>query len=321
MDTKRTTARRVLIFVTLAILCAVFIRGFIFGSPKNFPEGGGIVTIEPGETLQDIGDSLEESGYVRSSVLLSTLVTLFGGERTIEQGDYFFESPQSVLTIARQIAAGNHNLQQIKVTLPEGVNVREIGNILATKLPDFDADAFTTTYTKNEGYLFPETYFFFPKTTAETIGTQMQSMFSRKTASILTEESLGTRTDSEIIIMASILEREAHGATDRAVIAGILWNRLDNGMALQVDATVAYAAGVPEKQLKKSHFSIDSKYNTYMYKGLPPAPISNPGLETIEAALNPEKTSYVFYLHAPDGSVHYAKTYAEHQKNINRYLR
>src|SRR5690606_36216868 len=117
---------------------------------------------------------------------------------------------------------------------------------------------------------------------------------------------------NDTVIMASLIEREAKGDDDRALIAGILYNRLEEGMRLQVDATVAYAAGVKEGELLRSMFDIDSPYNTYRYGGLPPAPIANPGLLSLEAALHPEPSEYLYYLHDKRGSIHYAKTFAEH---------
>jgi UPF0755 protein len=121
--------------------------------------------------------------------------------------------------------------------------------------------------------------------------------------------------------MASLIEREARGDDDRTTIAGILWSRIGRGMALQVDASVAFARGIPEGQLQKADLGIDSPYNTYIYRGLPPGPIANPGMESLQAAMNPTATEYLYYIHDARGSIHYAKTYAEHQKNINRYLK
>ena len=100
-----------------------------------------------------------------------------------------------------------------------------------------------------------------------------------------------------------------------------MWNRIDREIPLQVDATVAFARGIPENALQKSDLAVDSPYNTYIYRGLPPGPISNPGILALEAAMNPAETPYLYYIHDKHGNIHYAKTYVEHQKNINTYLR
>jgi UPF0755 protein len=149
----------------------------------------------------------------------------------------------------------------------------------------------------------------------------MQAMFDKKTADLFTPEALDGRSREEIIILASVIEREAHGDDDRATIAGIIEKRLKAHMPLQIDATVAYGAGVPENQLTKDDFLIDSPYNTYKYAGLPPTPISNPGLESLAAALSPKETEYIYYLHDKNGNIHYAKTFAEHEKNVKVFLR
>ncbi len=267
--------------------------------PSDFPEGGGIFTVSPGQSLKSVGTELVAAHYIRSRMILATLVTFFGGEHNISPGDYSFSAGESALGIARQIATGSHGLDPIKITVPEGDTVQEIGDILAKKLPGFDEAAFLTSAKPDEGYLFPETYFFYPKTSIDDIRKEMKSMFQRKTADLLSASTLGSRKASDIVIMASLVEREAHGDDDRAVIAGILTNRLNLGMPLQVDAS-------PE---------------TYTHKGLPSDPIANPGLEAIKAALDPAKTDYLYYLHDAHGTIHYAKTYAEHQRNIKKYLK
>jgi UPF0755 protein len=226
-----------------------------------------------------------------------------------------------VFTVARQIAFGVHNLKPIKITIPEGTSVLEIGGILSQKISDFKTDVFLKTAKPHEGYLFPETYFIYSKTEPSDIVDEMRAMFDTKTQAFFKEESLGGHSKKDIVIMASIIEKEAHGSGDRTIISSILWNRLAKGMRLQVDATVAYAVGNPNGVLKKSDFSVDSPFNTYLYKGLPPAPISNPGIEALTAAVKFSPTSYLYYLHDKNGTIHYARTYNEHLANIRKYLK
>jgi len=314
-------------FTRRRLLCAL---GVLFAAvgiaayamrPPNFVRTETIFTVAPGATLKSIGLKLESERYIRSNVIFSTIVTFFGGERHISPGDYYFKSGETVVGIARQVAFGNHNIVPQKITVPEGENVREIGQLLSQKISGFSADAFIKSAEGSEGYLFPETYFVYPTITTDEMIREMQSMFERQTSGLFTAEALGARTKSQVIVMASLIEREAHGTDDRATIAGILWKRLANGMPLQVDATVAFANGVAENSLTKSDFAVDSPYNTYKYKGLPPGPIANPGLEAITASLHPLDTAYLYYLHDKHGTIHYAKTYAEHLQNIQRYLR
>jgi UPF0755 protein len=307
----------------LGVLGAVFIAIALIvtvSAPARFPKGG-ILTIAPGGNLRTVADSLVAGGYVRSRFLFVTLVTIMGGERSITPGDYYFPKPKSVFRIAEQIAKSNHGLDPVKITIPEGRNVREIAAILSDKLPGFPEESFLLQARQYEGYLFPDTYFVYPKTDPMTVIADMRAMFKKKTESILKEKNGTQYSVADIVIIASLIEREARGDDDRAMISGVIFNRLEKGMPLQLDASVAFANSIPDNQLKKSHFSVDSPYNTYIYRKLPPGPIANPGIKSISAALNPAKTDYLYYLHDKHGTIHYAKTYPEHQKNISRYLR
>ena len=149
----------------------------------------------------------------------------------------------------------------------------------------------------------------------------MRDMYTKEAKPIIKKDDTIGKSERDVVIMASLIEREARGNDDRAVISGILWNRLIRQIPLQVDATVAYAKGIPEGSIKKGDMGFESPYNTYLYRGLPPGPIANPGILALEAAMNPAQTPYLYYLHDKYGNIHYAKTYVEHQANINKFLR
>lgn len=300
-------------FLAVAILVTI-------SAPRSFPRGG-IVTVPPGGTLRSVADSLVAGNYIRSRFLFVTSVTVLGGERSLSSGDYYFPEPKSVFAVALQIARRDHGLDPVKVTIPEGRNVREIAQILSEKIPGFPEGTFLLQARQYEGYLFPDTYFIYPKTDSTTVIAQMRALFTKKTESILNTKTAAPLSVSDIVIIASLIEREARGDDDRAMIAGVIFHRLEKGMPLQLDASVAYANGIPDNELNKAHFSVDSPYNTYVYRKLPPGPIANPGIKSITAALNPATTDYLYYLHDKNGTIHYAKTYPEHQKNISRYLR
>ncbi len=307
--------------VILAVFFAICILLYAFSAPGDFPKRESIFTITPGQSLKSVGTELKTRHYIQSRFIFATLVTLYGAEKEVPSGDYFFSKPISVLTLARQIALGHHDLIPIKVTIPEGSTVSEIGAILAQKVPNFDVNSFVQYAKPNEGYLFPETYFIFSKTNAKDIADEMRTMFDTQTNTLFASVKKQTHTKKDIVIMASIIEREAHGNDDRAMISGILWNRIAKGMRLQVDATVAYAVGKSDTTLSKSDFSVVSSYNTYQNYGLPPGPIANPGKEAILASLNPTASPYLYYLHDKHGTIHYARTYSEHLGNINKYLK
>ncbi|MBP7804882.1 MAG: endolytic transglycosylase MltG [Candidatus Pacebacteria bacterium] len=315
----RKRGARILVGISMLIGFVALFQ-FTASPPADFPTDDPIFTIALGENIKSIGTELEEAHIIRSRFLFATLITLHGKEHSLPPGDYYFSRPKNVFDVARQIAMGDHGLNPIKITIPEGETVGGISQIVKEKLPLIDIDEFDALVKDSEGYLFPETYFFFPKATPEQVVNQMKNMFEEKTSELFTGKNYTAKEKSDIVILASLIEREAHGDDDREGIASVLGKRLSIGMALQVDASVAYAAHKGERALTKADFSVDSPYNTYKYKGLPPGPIANPGLQSLTAAINPAQTEYLYYLHDSRGTIHYAKTYKEHLANIKKYL-
>ena len=317
----QTPQKRTMVKVILCIVVVLGILLYVSGRPPaNFPSGG-IITVTPGESFKEISTNLTAGGYIRSSFLFTDFVIIFGGEKHLSPGDYYFAKPISVFSVAWQIANGYHYLDPVKITIPEGRTVSEISDILKMKLPAFDQDGFKKNATQYEGFLFPETYFVYPHTDALTVIDEMRNMYTKEAKPVIAKDDTIGKSERDVVIMASLIEKEAKGNDDRAIISGILWNRIAMQIPLQVDATVAYAKGISENSLQKSDMGFDSPYNTYIYRGLPPGPISNPGLLALEAAMNPAQTDYLYYLHDKYGNIHYAKTYAEHQANINQFLR
>ena len=300
-NTPFTTQKESLLFRTIGL----FVLGFLFifflievRAPSTLPDTGGEFTITQNESLKGIGTDLQSKGFIRSRVLFANLVIILGGEKHISPGDYFVAGHSDTITLALQVARGRHGVDPLKVTVAEGLNVKEIAAVFAQKNPKFSQDEFVQKATQYEGYLFPETYFIYPSTTVDAVIKEMCSMFDLKTKDFFAKLN-STHSEADIVIMASIIEREAHGPEDRNIISDILWKRYNQGMYLQVDAA-------PE---------------TYTKKGLPANPIANPGLESLAASANSVDTPYLYYLHDSHGSIHYATTFAEHQKNIKKYLK
>jgi len=278
----------------------IFFAGFLFliRAPRSFQEGV-IVNIPEGASLQKISHDFKDSGLIRSRALFEAFVISYGGEKRILPGDYLFEKKLSVEEVARRISSGKRNLAPIKLTIPEGYDRTDIAEVASLKIPNLNKDNFLALTKDKEGYLFPDTYFFFSTDNEQDVFKVMTENYEKKITPLRVEiNSLG-KTEREIIIMASIIEREAIGDIDRGYISGILWNRLKIGMALQVDAAP----------------------DTYKVRGLPDNPISNPGLEAIKASMYPQSSPYLFYLHGKDGQIHYAKTFDEHKRNKVKYLR
>jgi len=199
-------------------------------------------------------------------------------------------------------------LLQVKVTIPEGYTVKDIAEKF-NRFDNFNKENFLKI--AKEGYLFPDTYFLTGKETEKNIVKKMEENFKKKTGDV----------EPKIVIMASLLEKEARTIEDKKIISGILWKRLEARMPLQVDAVFPYIINKISTELTLDDLKIDSLYNTYLYKGLPPAPICNPGLESIEAAKNPTDSLYWYYLSDSKNNIHYAKTFEEHKLNKIRYIR
>ncbi len=289
----------------LYILCiSVFVVFFYFlflSAPSDFPKGS-IIKIESGSGLRSVSLQLKQAHIIRSRTAFEAFVIIFGSDKRIISTDYFFKDSLPVYVVANRISRGKSELAPIIVTIPEGFDNAQIADTAGALLLNFNKNKFLLDMKNNQGYLFPDTYFFLNTDTESEVEASMQSNFEKKIAPLvpdilLLKKTIG-RTEKDIITMASVIEREAKGDADRALISGILWRRIAIGMPLQVDAA-------PE---------------TYKSKGLPISPISNPGLEAIRAAISPTKSPYLYYLHDKNGVVHYAKTFVEHIQNKAKYL-
>ncbi|MFA6301195.1 MAG: endolytic transglycosylase MltG [Candidatus Paceibacterota bacterium] len=271
---------------------------FLLSAPLNFPVGA-VVRVEPGMSLRSVSLKLKNENIIRSRVAFEVFVIIFDREKHIISSDYSFENKLPVFEVARRISKGEHDMAPISVTIPEGYDVAQIADVFTKKLTNFNEDNFLVKVKDLEGYLFPDTYFFLTTADETDVIDSMSKNFKKKITPLLPEIVASGKTEKNIIIMASIIEREAKGDTDRDIISGILWKRISIGMPLQVDAA-------PE---------------TYKAKGLPGGPICNPGLASIKASIHPKISPYLYYLHDKEGIIHFAKNFAEHTQNKLKYLR
>lgn len=302
--------------VLLLFLCFYF---FIFRAPADFPVGD-VVTIPHGATLKGVADQFKSEHLVRSNVWLTNFVIIVGRAEGVTEGDYYFPERESVFSIAKRITRGDHKLQPTRITIPEGSDIFEIADIIKAKFPRFNERAFLTAAKDLEGYLFPDTYLFMPSSAPEDIIRVLRATFTTRIATIQPDIDAFGKPLKDVLTMASILEGEARLLETRRMVAGILWKRLEEGMPLQVDAAFKYVNGKTSAELTQSDLRIDSPYNTYRYKGLPPTPISNPGLEAIKAAITPIESPYYYFLTDKNGNMHYAKTLDQHEANRKKYL-
>jgi len=311
--------KAVVIVGKLAILCAIAVA-IISSPPRAFPHNQ-IVVIPADTNAGDFAAILKEQHIIRSRTAFHILSRITRLDRELESGAYVFKQPLGLSGVIWRIAHGEHGIEPIRLTFTEGMTVRDMGDTMAAQLPGFNEPTFLTAASTSEGYLFPETYLITPGTPEDAIVVRLRTQFSTEIASITPQILSFGKPFGDDVIMASILEREARTFPEKRMVAGILWKRLAKSIPLQVDAAFAYARGVSKYVPTAADTSIDSPYNTYTNRGLPPTPIANPGLESILAAVTPTESPYLYYLTGTDGEMHYAKTYEEHQKNIEKYLK
>ena len=303
-------------------------------------------TVNEGDGLSRIAEQLKSENLIKNELFFIFYVKALGLEKELKAGSYIFNGFMSVPRIVSLLAEGFAEGNDVRVFISEGSNIWEIDRVLFNAGLSGKGD-FAGKFYRDEGYLFPDTYLIpsqksirqsAEKTqnseSATELANKMKNNFKIKTKDILT--GLSETKKREIIIIASILEKEARTENDMRLIAGIIEKRIASGMLLQIDATVSYGACQREfKYLNISMFKYcdvsqigvaneiktDSEFNTYMRKELPPSPISNPGLKALSAAANPLKSDYLYYLSTRSGDeIIFSKTSEEHAQNRKKYL-
>jgi len=281
-----------------------------------------VFVIKKGESLSTIANRLKQAGLIRNSLAFKLIVLTENLSAKIQAGDFQLKPSLTTKEVAEFLTYGT---MDIWLTFPEGWRREEFNRRLANNLTSFDSQEFLNLTNGLEGFLFPDTYLVPKNASAGTVLKIFQKNFEKKFSSDLqTAARKKGLTKNQVLILASIVEREAKKGQDRPIVAGLLIKRWQNNWPLQADATLQYAKGSlgawwPIVVAKDKQ--IESAYNTYKYKGLPPAPICNPGLASIEAVINPKQTLYWFYLSDKQGDMHYARTAEEHNQNITKYLR
>ena len=343
------TATKTFTYILLALfLCGIVTAVYVItdynsavnegdGNPSNTVS----FTIEEGETVDSISKKLKEKGLIKNEYYFKFYVMQSGIADKLQAGSFTIPHHLSMKEIGDLLQ--NAQFPDIWVTIPEGVMALEVADYLEEAFSQYPENSFSreeflamvdappATMTSTipipanaplEGYLFPDTYRFPPDATTEYVlgtilATFRQRIYDPNMKAI--EESGYSLYD--ILIFASILERETKHSGDRPAVADILLRRLENNWALEVDATLLYHFGDWTRVITAEDLEIDSPYNTRKFKGLPPTPIANPGEETVEAVLYPSSNDYWYYISDQDGNLHYAVTLDEHNNNIYEYLR
>ena len=319
-----------LLGILILVLLIAGSQGYYFIKFWKYSGPDVIFDIRPGETFASINARLKNQNLISDSKIFHRYSQINGLMRRFQAGRYKIHSQSNMLDILDTFIKGNSIT--ISVTIPEGKNIYEIAAILdhqsVTSKKDFIRMAKSLSFVHSlgiesntvEGYLYPETYRFSPKTSAENVIKTMVNIFRKKTKDINFSIAPANLTSHEVIILASIVEKETGAQKERATIAGVFINRLKNKMRLQSDPTTIY--GIFEHfdgNLRRKHLLQKTPYNTYKISGLPIGPISNPGIESIKAVLLPKEHDYLYFVSQNDGVHTFSKSYKEHRQAVNKY--
>lgn len=321
----RSFLRLLKVIFVLAVLVAA--AGVFFFLVPYGPRSETFVDILPGTSTLEIGRQLKDAGVLRSRWELEILRLRRGG--TLKAGEYRFDHPATALDVYDRLRRGD--VYTISLVIPEGYNIFDIAaavqqaglgdgaRFLAAERSQTGLIAEWSPHaTSLEGFLFPDTYKFSRHAPPALMLLTMVRRFGEVAAKLGITPANAERT----VTMASLVEREVHLDSERALVAGVFENRLRNGMPLQTDPAVIYASllnGTWTGTIHESDLHSDSAYNTYTHSGLPPGPICNPGVAALKAALHPATTDFLYFVANPDGTTKFASELSEHNANVAAY--
>lgn len=292
-----------------------------------------VVSIPKGSGLKRISDTLMKSGVIANDNLFILYVIKEGLQGDLKAGEYEFKKGSTMSEVVSQIVAGDVLLY--RVTIPEGLTVKEIAKLLDSKgvvgEEDFIVETQNQEFIKEllgndaasfEGYLFPETYSYSRSPNPKELIVLMVDRFKAVFEPLKELRSESNLTDQEIVTLASIIEKETGTASERPTISAVFQNRLRIGMKLDSDPTVIYGMGENYKgNIRRKDLKEETPYNTYIIKGLPPGPIANPGKDSIMAVFEPADVKYLYFVSKGDGTHHFSNSFREHQNAVNKYQR
>jgi UPF0755 protein len=320
------------VLLVLAVLGTIIVMYLAATGGQNArdPERSARVEVVKGDTLSDVAAKLEEAGVIKSAFVFELQARYEGYGTEIKTGKYTFEPGQDSEEILQKLTAGVA-VPTITVTIPEGLTIRETARTVAAEssvpASEFEKAARRTDYgyafldnpdvKSTEGYLFPAKYEFEKEVTAGQVVDRLLEQYLLETQGLEMAEAKERLdlTEDQVVTVASLIEKEAATPEEKPLIASVIYNRMRRNTPLQIDATIQYALKRPKTNLSLADLKIDSPYNTYENKGLPPGPICSPGRESIQAALNPARTDYLYYVLRADAKKHYFT------KNYDDFLR
>lgn len=344
--------RLIIVIVAAALLAGTALTGgYLHDAYFTWPSSDAPrvdVVVSAGDRGFGVAKTLADADLISSVLMFRLYLRLSGQDDALQAGTFSLQPGMSYREITTNLTHAETN--EIQVTIPEGFTLKQIGERVRAALPHITADewsaavgaspAFATesaawfvSQTKPagvdlEGYLFPDTYRFFADASAKDVVTKMVDAMSAKLGaelSTVADESgtskPGAMTPHEVLTLASVIQREVQSPDDMKDVADLFLKRLEIGMPLQADSTIAYYLGKTSAEMTLDDLKKDEPYNTYTRAGMPPGPIASPGLDAIDAVLHPTANPYLYFLTASDGTVIYASTFDEHIANKQRYLR
>lgn len=336
---KRSIQVTIPVAILVAVITAAGSAGWVYTEIVTPYRGAQseetFVKIPRGMATDSIADLLVDAGILRNRIPFIIYLRFTRQADRIQAGEYRFSEPSSPRQIARRLVLGDVFYRA--VTIPEGLTSMETIALLSQKgfgekgemqsafrntewISDLAPDARNL-----EGYLFPDTYHFGREADSYTIIRSMVEQFRKKYVQIQKQIPMPEGWNvSRTVVLASMIEKEARKAEERPLISSVYHNRLERRIPLACDATIIYAMkldGTWNGNIRKADLSMESPYNTYLNRGLPPGPIANPGADSLQAALKPADTEYIYYVSRNDGTHVFSKNYRDHQRAVDQYQR
>lgn len=353
---KNSLSARILLFIAIIGIIGFLSRGAIWGMYIEYTQGNLLdkpaseqektlpFTIAQGENATIIASRLFDKRLILSKELFEYYVQKNNLSSSLQKGTYLISTTQTIPEVVDQLT-GKVIPTQISVTIPEGYTVADIAQLLEDKglttkqevlncitdtcdFSDYDflpkqTSAMHYKYSYMEGYLFPDTYFV--DTASFSVETFLKRLLQTFQQKVIIGQASAIKSSGkdlgDIIIMASIIEKESRPKDDQNIVSGILWKRIDQGVQLATDATNRYIKADSQGEITYQDLTSSNPYNTRRQRGLPPSAISNPGLGSIKATLHPKDSEYWYYLHDALGTIHFSTTEAEHEQNKAKYLK
>jgi UPF0755 protein len=322
------------IAIMIGVILMTFVIGFIYltysvpSTPQTTQKM--ILEIPKHSGLKDVASKLESAGVIKSHNLFILSVLIRGYKNKLKAGEYEFDPGDSLNRTIGKLVRGEVVVH--KITIPEGFAMNEIAELLerdgVMSKEVFLEKAHSGEFAKEllgdhcpsfEGYLFPDSYSYKKGITPDELIRMMVARFKEVYVPLRAKSGELDLTDREIVILASIIEKETGNVSERPLVSAVFYNRLKLGMRLESDPTVIYGMGSFDGNLRKKDLQTETRYNTYVIFGLPPGPISNPGRDSLEAALNPAQVNFLYFVSRGDGTHEFSSTYRDHRKAVTEY--